>query len=50
MKRTGAPPNKRRRVRGGATTSTRNTVSGVIEIPEDDPGDLGQMFVFGLLC
>lgn len=34
MKRRGAPPHKRRRVRGGGPSSTRSA-SGVVEIPDD---------------
>ena len=44
MKRKGVPPNKRRRTRGGATSTTRNAASGVIEIPDDDPADITQMY------
>ena len=43
MKRRGAPPNKRRRVRGGGSASIRNAASGVIEIPDDDPADITRM-------
>jgi len=42
MKRRGVPPNKRRRVRGGAAITSRSA-SGVIEIPDDDPSDLSQL-------
>lgn len=42
MKRKGVPPNKRRRTRGGASTTSR-TAAGIIEIPDDDPADLSQM-------
>jgi len=42
MKRRGVPPNKRRRVRGGATVASR-TASGVIEIPDDD-AEISQMY------
>jgi DNA excision repair protein ERCC-4 len=42
LKRRGAPPNKRRRVRGGAPITSRNA-SGVVEIPDDNPDDLSQM-------
>ena len=44
MKRRGVPPNKRRRIRGGGPTTTRNAASGVIEIPDDDPADITQMY------
>jgi hypothetical protein len=43
LKRRGIPPNKRRRVRGGGTVSTRNA-AGVIEIPDDDPADIEKMY------
>jgi len=46
MKRRGAPPNKRRRVRGGGPATTRN---GVVEIPDDDPDDITQMYVLWCL-
>ena len=42
MKRKGIPPNKRRRVRGGAVSSSR-TAAGVIEIPDDNPTDIAEM-------
>jgi DNA excision repair protein ERCC-4 len=45
LKRKGVPPNKRRRTRGGATSITRNAASGVIEIPDDDPADITQMYL-----
>ena len=45
MKRRGVPPNKRRRVRGGGSITTRNAASGVIEIPDDDPDDISQMYL-----
>jgi hypothetical protein len=45
MKRKGVLPNKRRRTRGGATSITRNAASGVIEIPDDDPADVTQMYL-----
>lgn len=44
MKRRGVPPNKRRRTRGGGQSTTRNAASGVIEIPDDDPKDISQMY------
>lgn len=44
LKRKGAPPNKRRRIRGGGPASNRNAVSGVIEIADDDPADISQMY------
>src|SRR5438046_7913215 len=45
MKRRGFPPNKRRRVRGGGSITTRNAASGVIEIPDDDRDDISQMYL-----
>jgi DNA excision repair protein ERCC-4 len=45
MKRRGVPPSKRRRVRGGGATSSRNA-AGVIEIPDDDPVDIAQQMDF----
>lgn len=44
MKRRGVPPAKRRRIRGGGPASIRNAASGVIEIPDDDPDDITQMY------
>ena len=44
MKRRGAPPNKRRRTRGGGPSTIRNAASGVVEIPDDDPADITQMY------
>jgi DNA excision repair protein ERCC-4 len=48
MKRRGVPPNKRRRVRGGGPSTIRNAASGVIEIPDDDPADINQMYPISL--
>jgi DNA excision repair protein ERCC-4 len=45
MKRRGVPLNKRRRVRGGGPTSLRNAASGVIEIPDDDPDQISQLYL-----
>ena len=49
MKRRGAPPNKRRRIRGGGLASNRNAASGVIEIPDDDPDDISQMYLLDVM-
>lgn len=46
MKRTAVPPNKRRRFRGGGPSTTRNATSGVIEIPDDDPSEIDQLYLY----